>query len=251
MTTNTYSLTAGQMITRAYRILGQLSSMAQGQAPTADQMAQGFIALNIMLKGLQAKGINLGRQTQLSITVSALQGIPSAYGSGGPVNPPSSFGLVMGLEDARWLVSPAPNFYERPLAIYSYLDYMTLPNKQASSNSGPSVICFDKQNTASNFYLWPLPTFGGTLNMSVGRTINDVALTTDTIDFPIEWDEGLMYSLADRLMDDGGVAAADPATADRIVKHAAAFMEDLLNFDRPASVYIRPWGKRGTGRLWR
>jgi hypothetical protein len=250
-TTTIYTLTAGQLITRALQILGQLSSMSQGQGPSPDQVTRGMQALNIMLKGMQADGINIGRQTQISLTVGAGVGIPALYGAGGPINPPTTFGLVLGLEDARWLVSPAPNFYERPLGVFSYLDYMTLPNKQASSTSGPSIICFDKQNTVSNFYIWPLSSTGGTLNMSVGRTIADVNALSDPLDFPIEWTEGLMYCLADRMMDDGGVAAADPQTADRIVKHSVAFYEKLLNFDRPASIYIRPWGKRGTGRLYR
>ena len=236
----TFSLTAGGFITRAYRILGVLPS---GGVPTDDQFQQGIIALNAMLMGWQADGINLYRQTQLSLVVAA--------GAGVPGNPVSITPLIMGFEEGRWVVTPPPNLFERPLGTFSYIDYQTLPNKLAGSTSGPSVVMFDKQESASNLYLWPPPTYGGTLNCTVGRSVNNVAVPSDPVDVPNEWTEGVIYNLADRLMDDEGVAAADPATAANIQQRAMVFYGKLLNFDRPNSVYIRPWGKAGRGRMWR
>ena len=74
----TFTLTTGQMVTRAYRLIGALTPPWQ---PTADQMNEGIIALNLMLKGMQADGINLFRQTQLSLTVGAMQGLPTTIGT--------------------------------------------------------------------------------------------------------------------------------------------------------------------------
>lgn len=236
----TWSLTAGQLITRAYRILGNLTPP---YVPTDDQLNQGLIALNGMLKGWQADGVNLYRQTQVSWTVPA--------GVGWPDSPYQPTPRIMGLEEARFVVQPAPNLYERELGIFSYIDYMMLPNKMASTTSGPSVICFDKQDTVSNIYLWPPMTNGGTINATVGRVVDDVNAVGDPVDFPDEWTEGAIYNLADRLMDDTAMAAADPETARRIEVHAAAFYQKLLNFDRPTSVFVRPWGKRGRGKFWR
>jgi hypothetical protein len=236
----TWSLNAGALITRAYRILGNLNAP---WVPTDDQLNQGLIALNAMLKGWQLDGINLYRQTQLSLAV------PTGIGYAG--NPFQITPLIMGFEEGRWVVQPAPNLYERPLAVYSYIDYMNLPNKLAKASSGPSVVCFDKQVNASNFYFWPLPTNGGTMNCTVARTTNDVNFVTDPLDFPSEWTEDAIYTLADRLMDDSGMAASDPATADRIQRRAAAFYSKALNFDRPTSVYVRPWGRKGSGKFWR
>jgi hypothetical protein len=238
-----FSLTAGGMITLAYRKLGILPA---GGSPTDDQTNQGIILLNIMLKGMQADGINLYRQQQLSLTV------PTGVGYAG--NPYQIEPLIMGFEEGRWVISQGisqgqPGYYERPLGTYAYVDYMMLPNKGAQSSSGPSIVCFDKQATASNFYFWPLPMFGGTFNCTVARTVDDVNLPTDSMDFPIEWTEGMAYNLADRLMDDEGVAAADQATATRITQRAVAFYEKLTNFDRPTSVFIRPYG-RSSSRLY-
>jgi len=82
------------------------------------------------------------------------------------------------------------------------------------------------------------------------RRANDVAAYNDVIDLPSEWMLGFTYMLADALMDDQGVAAADPATAQRITGHAAYWKDQLENFDRPTSVKIKPWGKKGMGPFW-
>lgn len=238
--TITWSLNAGQLITRAYRILGNLTPP---YVPTDDQLTQGLIALNGMLKGWQADGINLYRQEQVSWSV------PAGVGYAGTPYQPTP--RIMGLEEARWVVQPAPNLYERQMGIYSYIDYMQLPNKLSNTPSGPSVICFDKQDTVSNIYVWPLPTNGGTINATIGRVVNDVNTVDDTLDFPDEWTEGAVYNLADRLMDDTAMSNSDPQTAQRIALHAAAFYQKLLSFDRPTSVFMRPWGKRGRGKFWR
>lgn len=239
-TTTTFSLNAGQFIARAYRILGVLPS---GGVPTDDQFEQGIIAFNAMLKGWQADGINLYRQEQLSLNVAAGQGVPG--------NPVSITPLILGFEEGRWVVQPAPNLFERPLGTFSYIDYQTLPNKLAGSTSGPSIVMFDKQENASNLYLWPPPTYGGTLNCTVGRSVLDITQPNDTVDVPIEWTEGVLYNLADRLMEDEAVAMADPATAQRITERAVTFYSKLLNFDRPNSVFVRPWGKKSSGKMWR
>ncbi len=237
--TTTATLTAIQAITRVYRMLGTLPSSG---SPTNDQTTQAIIAFNAMMKGWQMDGVNLWRQTQLAIPVAA--------GQGTFANPITVTPLILGLEEARAVVTTSP-LYERPLAIYSYGDYAQLPNKTQSSSSGPSVIMFDRQEGASNLQIWPLWTYGGTINATVARSVNDVVNVNDPIDVPVEWLETVLYNLADRLMDDEAVMMADPATGQRITERAVAFYTKAKNFDRPSSVFMRPWGKKGTGKPWR
>lgn len=236
--TTTWSLNAGQLITQAYRKIG---SLASPWTLSEDQLSQGIIALNALLKGNQIDGINIYRQEQVSLAIPAGMGY---FGNPYDISP-----LVLGLEEARLVIQPAPNLYERPLAVYSYDDYANLPNKRAQGS--PSLVCLDKQVNASSLYIWPLPINGCVINATIGRTVNDVNSATDPLDFPTEWTEGMIYCLADRIMDDNGVAAADPETATRIAQHAIAFYKKLLDFDRPTSIYIRPWGKAGQGKFWR
>ncbi len=228
--------TVGQAVTRAYRLLGNLEPP---WVPSDDQMTQGIIAANLMNRGWQADGINLWRQEQRSITVPALaQSVE--------ITP-----YVLGVEQASWVVTPAPNLYKRPMGYYSYTDFFNLPNPQAQSQSGPSIYMFDKQTSASTIWLWPVPTNGGTLICTVGREVEAYAAEQDLIGLPKEWTEGYVYNLADRLMEDQATASADPQTAERITQRAVAFYTKLLNFDRPTSVFVRPWGRAGQGRPWR
>ena len=239
----TFAYTVGQLVTNSYRKLGFLPS---GGVPTNDQMNQGLLDYNLMITGEMSDGTNLWRRTQLSLPVAAQQGVPG--------NPLTITPLILDFSDARWVIQPAPNLYERPLAWdYPYSWYFNLPNKLAFNSSGPSIAVFDRQQNASNVYLWPPCTQPGTLNCTVARSINTVASPTDPLDFPVEWQEGLSYMLADRLMEDEGLAdaAGGQVTAQRITQHALAFTAKLLAFDRPTSIMIRPFGKQGQGKFWR
>lgn len=230
-------LTAGQAITRAYRILGNLEPP---WVPSNDQMTQGLLAANLMQRGWEADGINLWRLEQRTIAVPA-------NARSVDITP-----YVLGIVQCSWLVSPSPNEYKRPMGLYSYADYFNLPNPGSSTPSGPSVYMFDKQDTTSTLWIWPVPTNGGTIIASVARAVNDITSEEQVLDIPGEWTEGFVYNLADRLMEDQAVASADPQTAQRITQRAVAFYSKLLNFDRPTSVFMRPWDQAGDNRrIWR
>lgn len=237
--TNNFSMTIGDLSVRAYRRLGILPA---GGAPTADQTTQAINCYNAMALGTQADGPNLFRLTQVSWTIPTNIGYP-----GMPFITPY---IIMGIQSPRVVVTPAPNLFERLMAVAVYDDYMQLPNKLQKDNQSVQV-CIDKQPTQTNLYFWPLPTFGQTMNATIVRQVNSVAVPSDPIDFPQEWLEDLGYVLADRLMDDEGVAAADQVTATRITQRAVAFYAKLQSYDRPTSIFIRPWGRAGGGRFYR
>lgn len=227
-----WSLTAGQLITRAYRILGNLEPP---WVPSDDQMTQGILALNAMLKSFQADGINLYRQERRTIMVPAMTAQID-------IDP-----RVMGVEQVSWVVQGGSNPYHRPMGEFSYVDYYNLPNPNSNNTSGPSVWMFNRQDTTSSLYIWPLSTLGGQMVATVGRTVNDINEPSDTPDFPDEWTECMIYNLADRLMDDQGTANSDPETAQRITQHALVLYRRLADFDRPSSIWMRPWNKVGQG----
>jgi hypothetical protein len=215
-----------------------LGNLSPPWTPSAFQMTQGLTQANGLLKSLQTDGPNVFRQTPTTLTVSAMS--PTV-----PISP-----YVAGLEEARWVVTPAPNLYERPLGRFQWVDYMNLPNKLSPASS-PSIWMFDRQVDATQLYIWPIVSSGGTINCTTIRTANDISLPSDSLDLPSEWVLGFTYMLADGLMDDQGVAAADPATAARISGHAKLWWDKLDNFDRPTSIFVRPWGKKGSGKFWR
>jgi len=228
----TWTITIGEALQRAYVMLGNLEPP---YALSDFQLAQGLTVANGVLKGLQVSGPNVFRQTPTALTVSA---------NVATVPVPND---VMGIEEARWVVQTSP-IYERPLGRYQWVEYFQLPNK--TSQGPPSIFMFDYQRDSTQLYAWPVSTVSGTINCTTVRRANDVAAYNDVIDLPSEWMLGFTYMLADALMDDQGVAAADPATAQRITGHAAYWKDQLENFDRPTSVKIKPWGKKGMGPFW-
>jgi hypothetical protein len=231
-----WSLDAGQLIQRAYRVTGQLSTPYN---MTDDQATQGILALNGMLKGWQADGISLYRQERVTLTVPAMTAAITIIPR------------VMGVEQVSWVVQGGVNPYYRPMGEFSWVDYFNLPNPQSNTTSGPSVWMFNKQDDSSSLYIWPLATLGGQIVASVGRVVNDVNALSDSVDFPDEWTEAAIYGLADRLIDDQGVAQMDPETTRRISMRAAALYAKLCDFDRPSSVWIRPWDRNGSGLTYR
>ena len=232
----TYSLNAAQMITRAMQLIGALNGY--GAVPDEDQYNRAIQSLNLMLKDWQMDGTNLWRETQISLNVGSNQGY---FGNPIQISP-----LVLDVSEARWVQTPAPNFYERPLGRMTYDQYTNYPNKQQSGGS-PFTFMFDRQVSGSNLYIWPLLNAGGTINCTVARSVEDVILPTDTIDVPIWAQQAVLYNLADRLIDENGLGSTAPETAQRITERAVAFYSKLKNFDRPTSLFYLPYGRHRQG----
>ena len=224
--------TAGVALTRAYMILGQLSPPTYTMSD--DQLARGLLVINGVLQSMQSFGPNVFRQT--------LTSLPVAAGSRTVPVP----GDVVGIEEARWVISTTPS-YERQLGRFQWVDYMQLPTKDASGP--PTLFMFDYQQDATQLYCWPVTPISGTINCTVIRRATEVVDQTTIIDLPPEWNLAVNYLTADALMDDQGMADLDPATAERVKGHALYWNQQLLDFDRPTSVFLRPYGQPNSGRL--
>src|ERR1700751_126258 len=112
------------LATRAYRILGNLEPP---WVPSDDQVNQAMLAANLMQRGWEADGVNLWRLEQRTITVPA-------NATSVDITP-----YVMGVVQASWVVTPAPNLYKRPMGAFSYVDYFNLPNPNAATNAGANI----------------------------------------------------------------------------------------------------------------
>lgn len=230
MATNTQ--TVGEVLARAYQMLGQLTPPAY--TLSADQFSRGIVVLNGVLQSMQSFGPNVFRQTLMTLTVTP--GVATV-----PIP-----GDVVGIIEARWVVSQSP-LYERVLGRFQWVDYMSLPTKNAVGP--PTIFMFDYQNDATQLYCWMVSQFPGTINCSVTRRAAALANATDAVDLPPEWMIALDYLVADALMDDQGMAEMDPATAERIKGHAVYWNAKLSDFDRPSSVFLRPFNRQNSGRL--
>lgn len=230
----TWDLTAGQVLQRSYLMLGQLTVPDYALSPF--QVTQGLTVMNGVLQAMQTAGGNVFRQTPTALTVTA---------GGQTVAIPND---VVGIGEARWVVSLSP-LYERPLGRFQWIDYMQLPTKNAQG--APTIFMFDYQVDSTQLYIWPVPTVPGTINCTVSRRAADSLTQADAVDLPKEWLLGFTYLLADALMDDQGMAEMDGSTAQRIKEHALYWKAQLENFDRPTSVFLRPYGQPNSPRLRR
>lgn len=219
-----YGLTRNDIIQEALELIGVV---AAEESPAAADVATADRSLNMMVKGWMAKGINLWRQTEGSLSVTAATA-SFTMGTGGDY----TTARPLRITSARISVSGV----ETPLQEMSRQEYFDLPLK--TSTGRPCGFYYDPQMSLGKIYLWPTVATGvtATLKFTYQRTIEDFDAAGDEPDFPQEWFECIAYNLAARLAPKFGTTISQEVAA-----IAIASLDDLMGWDRePASVYFQP-----------
>jgi hypothetical protein len=219
-----FSLTRNDIIQEALELIGVV---AAEESPAAADVTTADRSLNMMVKGWQAKGINLWRQTEGSLSVTAATA-SFTMGTGGDY----TTARPLRISSARLSVSSI----ETPLQEISREEYFSMPNKTATGR--PSIFYYDPQLALGKIYLWPTVATGttATLKFTYQRTIEDFDAAGNTPDFPQEWYECLAYNLAARLAPKFGTTVSPEVAA-----IALGTLDDLMGWDRePASVFFQP-----------
>lgn len=118
--------------------------------------------------------------------------------------------------------------------ILAYHDYVTLSQK---TNSGaPDLVSWQPNLTTGTLRVWPTgggegsPSQTNKIVLTVDRTIEDMDVTSDNPDFPIEWGNVLIWLLAADLAPDYGLGLQDRmylrAEADRKKERALQYGQD-------------------------
>jgi hypothetical protein len=229
----TSTMTAGEIVVRAMELIGAKDSRTTLQG---EDMTLGVSQLNWMLKSWQAQGCNLWRKATDSVVFSA--DTPTVT-----LDP-----YVIDVQEARLVVTTDP-LYERWLDRWEWGEYVVLPNKLASSQ--PTIFVLDKQRAAVTMTLWPVSPEAITINYTYARVVEDVVNSASTVDVPQAWLEAVYYGLADRLLDPFSVTESQPRVAARIQARAASLYQQMLDLDRPQSVFFEPFNatpySRGVG----
>jgi hypothetical protein len=210
--TISFTMTAGECVTKAYNDIGVYSP---GEELTADDMASGIEALNLMLKSWGGRGITCWTDIDGTATITGA--------------------------DADVVLSPRPLFVtearvvitatnERPLSEWENADYARLPNKAAVGT--PTIYSLRYTPAAATMRIWPVPSTSMTIKYGYARTIEDVALTSDALDVPQEWLECVIKNLAINLPGTGA-AAVNPVIYGEVKERAAVLLRDLEDFSRP------------------
>lgn len=218
--------TVAQIVTDALIELGVYS--ANQQLRPADGEL-GRRRLNWMLKQWQDDGVNLWRQSEVTITWPAATASATLEGLLSPVEG------VNDILSLRLLVSAG---YERELQRWELDDYNAFPNKTTPGD--PSVYTVSRELGETKLRLWPVPASITTLYALVDRRVEDVTALTETLDVPQQHTRTVMMNLAANLAPAFG-KANDP-NAVLTVREAARLYQLMRANDRPASYFMLPAG---------
>lgn len=207
-----FAITATDAVTHALR---EIKVLASGEEPTAEELEDGLFILNSMLKSWQAEGVNLWREDDRSITITAATASVTLADD------------IRQVFSARFIGSD----YERVLGQWEREDYLSLPVKDTVGD--PTIFYVSRQKDALVAYFWPVPSADSTVKLDCERIVDTVE-ASDLIDVPNAWNETVWICLAARCGSFGG----DGRALDRATERAGVLYSRLLDDDRPQSVFL-------------
>lgn len=210
--TITFTLTAGELVTRAMQ---RRRCLALGRSPTAHEMAYGLERLNLILKPLARYEGTQWAVEDTTATITAGNGTVTLATRPGRI---VSIGLALSSTN------------ERPLAEWEMGQYDSLPNKIAVGD--PTIFVVRELAAATTLRVWPVPSVNRTLNIRYVRVPDDV-VQASSVDVPQDWLEDLETVLADSL---DVFASGNPDLPARAA-YARRMMEDRA---RPGSYFFEP-----------
>ena len=189
-----YQLTRDQIATAALRKLGVL---AEGQAPSAQNLADAAIALNGIIALFRTKGMSLWARSEYTFTPTTGT---YAIGIGQTLN--TAFPVKL-LQAYR-----TENNTKIDMEIVAKQDFNILPN---GSNGSPIKINYTPGINVGTLFLWPIPTSTNTATVTLvyQRPFDYTLTSTDTFDFPEEWYLAITYQLAVTLAPEWSVPLQD------------------------------------------
>ena len=239
MASYTYSISQGQLITAAFSLMGVYDA---DSTPSSGDLSTATVALNLMLKEWMTKNYNLWCVTDVPITLT--QGLTSyKLGPGTP----TAFAAFRPLRIpmARLIYANTTPPLQVPLIELSRQEYnlMGQPSAQGTSNS----YYYDPQLIQGVLYLYLTPDANpNTVVLTCQRPLADAINSTDSLDFPIEWQNALRYNLAANLIDDFDVPEGK---ANRITMKAQKMLDDMLDWDQENASTFFTVNRRPAGRM--
>jgi len=214
-----FSLTAGDIITRALRAINEVDKNA---TPTADQTAAGMEALNLMLKSWQVDGPNIWRYDDAELE-------PEPDCEVYTLTPrPYSIDTVRFKDTGD---------SETPMTRLTRQEYFEIPNKAAQGR--PTSYYFENLRDSAKLYIWPVlsSVTTETIKYSHQNIVEDVDSTANNLDIRQEGLETVFYALSDRLADFYNVTGKD---IDKITLRAESLVSDWMADDRDGSIFFEP-----------
>lgn len=221
--TTLYTYTRDQIINAALR---KLVVLGEGVSANATQLSTGMEALNLLILQLQALGMPLWKRTTLAI--------PMVAGT-------SSYTLqvpkALKIEQAyRTYTADLTHVYMDIMPSY---DFNLLPQ---NSTGIPVNVTYQPLNTTGTLRVWPTPDSSipaGTAVTVVYQAATEVFTSgTETLDFPPEWLNTVVYQLALLLAPEYAIPTQDQQLMEKQAEKHLATVLGMAQED--GSVYFQP-----------
>ena len=234
---STYTVTRDQIITLALRKLGVLEI---GATPDAETVANASMSLNLLIKMMSTDGLKLWKISELIIPITANQ---TSYILGGATSTLmyDSLNPTVAITDKP--LKAIQGFYRNlqnsppidvPVMLISKQEYNILGSKKSTGVA--NTLFYDPRKLNGVLYVYLTPnTYSQTnlqLHLIAQMPLDDLNSALEVPDFPNEWMNCLVWSLADQLSMEYGV----PMNArQEIALRANAYKTQLTDWDVEAS----------------
>lgn len=227
VTTN--QLTRDQIITSALR---KLNVIADGQTPSTDNITNGSFALNAIIGEYRGLGMQLWARNEYTFSLTA-NVFSYTIGVGQTLNTPYPVRLMQ----AYRVDSSSTSRIE--LDIQANYNYNLYPS---TSGGAPIIINYQPKVNSGVIKLWPVPDASAastsTITIVYTRPIEYTSASTDTMDFPEEWLNAIVYGLAVRLAPEWGIPLPD---RNLLRQEEAVYLQRALeNGQEDASITFQP-----------
>lgn len=215
--------------------LEKCGGLALNESPTANQYTRAASALTSMLKAYHSKGMPLWKLKQYTFALSLFT---DGYAKMGPGQTLVTTTTPLKMLTAQRYDAVAETTID--LNIYTRQEYFVIP--ATTITAIPTQIYVQPQKTYMDVYLWPRPdTYSSTnisLKIDIQEATSSVGSGTDLPDFPDEWEEAIIYGLADRLAPNYAMPIQE---RQMLSKEAKDKLEEVLSFgNEEGSVFIKP-----------
>ena len=179
-----YQLTRDEIATAALRKLGVI---AEGQTPSAQNLADAQVALNSTIAEFRTKGMSLWARSEYTFTPTT-----NVYtiGEGMTLNTPFPVKLLQAfrLDSSNAKV---------PMELVAREDFNILP---VNSNGIPIKVNYQPFINYGTVSIWPTPdsTNTATITLVYQRPFQYFTSGTETLDFPEEWYNAIIYKIFDK-----------------------------------------------------
>lgn len=170
--------------------LSKLGVLAEEEALPNYQLERILRTLTMMLKTWQADGLSGWLHTEGTLTLVDSDK-DYVFGSGG-----SFTTIPFDIKQIRISHDGGSELEMTPL---SRAAYYRLPNR--TTEGYPTQYFYDRQRDSGTLYLWPVPDDSDyDLTFTYRRRIMDMDAGADNFDLPPEWEEAIVWNLAERLI---------------------------------------------------